>query len=950
MLRISSLLCVALLGLSFTTKATTGSSLIEQLTLLSEQSNTALIYDSQLLKGLAQKPVQVTTLESTLNQLLKPHQLNWKKTPAGIVIFKTTVVNKAPSSATKAKFLEEVTVTEQLPKASSADTYNTNYQQAVSYAQQVKSDYAGESEVAIGAMLTQLPAENLAEALQAVPGLSITRDRGEALNINAMGLGAEYQLTLFNGRRLANTENVRNSNQYGQQHRFDIFSAGLFSNITVYKTAEPSLPSGAIGATVNLLSDDPLAYEENNLQVMLTAATLEGDRNFQPSFGLTANGKSDNIGVIFKMNYENRLQRQYQFESWHWGDNSGAPSKYQWSELDDNTLVPTDGLAITIENEDRTRATYYGALTWQASEHLTLNTLWFRSDTDFSFDEHRLGINPQSQNAIAEVSTPLNSINELFFSNVNAKTSREESKLYYANQTLQVDAHWQPNEQIPLTLSPFYSRSEAKSETKEPITRVHAALSPMNAYVDLQTNSVNDYSFSRNLGLVNSYSHINQMSKRTINVLNKVNEWGIDGSWESSTDSGFQHLQFGFLSSTQQYSYTRRDISLDAQSLNDLPKLDGRWLEPIQHGFSASFINSKVQSWLIPKSDLFQLYDINLPFNNITDNDYLNSYQVSFESNEGYLSSQWQLANVTLNAGLRYSDTLNKTQGAQLTTDGELTPLNKNHHHNSWLPSINIKWQPSTYWQWRTSYSRTINRPNYSDLNPKLHVNSGGLPYTELGNSNLEPVIANTSTLSVNWLPEDLNLQLLAFNHNMDNFIVEQTKTINYQGLNYISLQQTNDGKATVNGLQASSQWQLPLYSPWFLQSQLSANLTYITNADVITFGENNFDVEGVSDWTGNLRFLVSDDKWQAAININYRSDFLEQRDISNNADIYVEDYISTDLSFSWFYSTSASLRLDVFNATNEPLTRSAKTDNTSSLMKVEEFGRRFVVSLSLKI
>ncbi|MFM9500699.1 hypothetical protein ACKI1Q_44945, partial [Streptomyces galilaeus] len=86
--------------------------------------------------------------------------------------------------------------------------------------------------------------------------------------------GAEYQLTLFNGRRLANTENVRNSNQYGQQHRFDIFSAGLFSNITVFKTANSSLPSGAIGATVNLLSDDPLAYEENNLQVMLTAATL----------------------------------------------------------------------------------------------------------------------------------------------------------------------------------------------------------------------------------------------------------------------------------------------------------------------------------------------------------------------------------------------------------------------------------------------------------------------------------------------------------------------------------------------------------------------------------------------------------------------------------------------------------------------------------------------------
>lgn len=949
MLRISCLLCVALTGFSFTTKAT-NSSLIEQLTRLSEQYNTALIYDTQLLKGLAQESTQGITLESTLNKLLKPHRLSWLKTSDGIVIFNAPTSKKVSPSVTKDKLLEEVTVIGQLPKVHPTQISNTNYQQAVSYAQQVKSDYAGESEVAIGAMLKQLPAENLAETLQAVPGLSITRDRGEALNINAMGLGPEYQLTLFNGRRLANTENVRNSNQYGQQHRFDIFSAGLFSNITVFKTTDPILPSGAIGSTVNLLSDDPLAYEENNLEVMLTAATLEGDRNFQPSFGLTANGKSDNIGVIFKINYENRLQHQYQFESWHWGDNSDAPSKYQWPELDDNILVPTDGLAITIEEEDRTRATYYGALAWQVSDHLTLNTLWFRSDTDFSFDEHRLGINPQSQGAIGEISTPQNSIDEFYFNNVNAKTSREESNLYYANQTVQVNARWQPNEYIPLSLSPFYSRSEAKSETKDPITRVHAALSPMDAYVDLQTDAVNDYRFNQNLGLVSSYSHINQMSKRTINVLNRVSEWGVDGSWESATDSGFQHLQFGFLSSTQQYSYTRRDISLNAQSLNALPTLDGRWLEPVQNGFNAGFMNSEVQSWLIPKSNLFQLYDINLPFNNVTDNDHLNSYEVSFESNEGYLSSQWQLANVTLNTGLRYSDTLNKTQGAQLTTDGQLAPLNHYHHHNTWLPSINIKWQPSVYWQWRTSYSRSINRPNYSDLNPKLHVNSGGLPYAELGNPNLEPVIANTSTLSVNWLQEDSSLQLLAFNHNMDNFIVEQTKTINYQGLNYISLQHSNNGEATVNGLQASSQWQLPPYSPWFLQSQLSANLTHITNADVITPNANNFAVEGVSDWAGNLRFLVSDDKWQAAININYRSDFLEHRDISNNADTYVEDHTSTDLSFSWFYSTSASLRLDVFNVTNETLTRSAKTNNTSSLMKIEEFGRRFVVSLSLKI
>lgn len=951
MLRISSFLCVALLTSSFSAHAAKAS-LTAQLNDLSKKFSTAIIYDSSLLEGLTVAPSNSTSLEQSLNLWLTPKQLGWQRTSSGIVIFQTTSPVISTPETNNTQLLEEVTVTGQLPTTSSTQAYKTNYNQAVNYAQQIKSDNIGETEIAIGAMLTQLPAENLAEALQAVPGLSITRDRGEALNINAMGLGAEYQLTLFNGHRLANTENVRNSNQYGQQHRFDILSAGLFSNIAVYKTAPANLPSGAIGATLNLQSDDPLAYQDNNLQVMLTAAALEGERNLQPSFGLTANAKTPDgdLGIIVKMNYENRLQRQYQFESWHWGENNGAPTAYQWPKITANTLVPTDGLALTIENEDRTRATYYAALAWQASDSLSIDTLWFRSDTYFSFDEHRLAINPQSQSAQASANDTNNSLKQFVFADVNAKTSREESNLYYANQTVQVEANWQPSEHLPLTLSPFYSYSKANSDTQDPITRVHAALSPMQATVALQTKTVDNYDFTSNLGLVSSYSHINQMSKRTINVVNQVDEWGINSHWDNASDWGLQKLDFGFLHSTQSYNYNRRDVSLTDSALQQLPNLDGRWLKPIDTNFSAAFMQSNVQPWLIPKSDLFQLYDIDLPFDDLSANDQLNSYKVKFVSLEEYIATQWQFDQIAVSAGLRYSDTLSQTQGTQLTLENTLTPVNSSTKDKAWLPSIYIKWQPSEPWQWRAGYSRSLNRPNYSDLNPKLRINSGGLPYAELGNPNLKPVIGATSTLSVNWIQPNINAQLLGFNHSMDNFIVEQTANFNYQGQRYSSLQRTNDGKANVNGLQASSQLQLPLYSPWFLQSQLSASLTHITEADVTTPAEDNFKVEGVSDWSANLRFLVSDDKWQAAFNINYRSDFLEQRDISNNADTYVQAYTSTDLSFSWFYSASASLRLDIFNATNEPLTRTARTDHASSLMKAEEFGRRFVMSLSLRI
>ncbi|WP_159818925.1 TonB-dependent receptor [Colwellia sp. 20A7] len=953
---LSTMLC----GLSFYVNAARVS-LIDQLSNYSEKFSIAIIYDRSLLAGLevatgsAQNDeINRSDFNKQLTYWLTPYQLNWKQTPSGILIYSVNNPAKHPIEKSVNQ-LEEVTVIGQMPTGSLSERYHDKYQQAVDYAQLIKSNYAGETDIILGAMLTQLPAENLAEALQAVPGLSITRDRGEALNINAMGLGAEYQLTLFNGRRLANTENVRNSNQYGKAHRFDIFSAGLFSNIAVSKTADPRLPSGAIGATVNLFSDAPLDYQKNNADVKLTVAALEGERDLQPSFGITANTKlaDDTIGLIVKMNYENRLQRQFQFESWHWGENGGASNVYQWPDIDDHILVPTDGLALTIENEDRIRTTIYSALAWQPSKQLTINTLWFRSETDFAFDEYRLSINPLSQSAQANIIHNKNSLDQFLFSNVTGKSSREESTLYYANKTFQTDIKWQPHQGLIVT--PFYSRSEANSFTKEPISRVHVGLSPMDALVELQNDSVDTFTFDRNLTLVSSYSTINQMSKRNINVLNKVDEWGIDSQWDSTGDSiwgeGLKTLSFGFLHSTQAYNYTRRDVSLSTSALAALPKLDGRWLESIPDLFSADFMSSQTQDWLIPKSDLFQLYDISLPFEGVTDNDLLNSYKVTYVSKEGDLQSQWQLGHWSLYTGLRYSDTQSQIAGTQLNVASEaILPLNNSLNFVTWLPSLNILWQPSLHWQWRAGYSRSYNRPNYSDLNPKVHVNSGGLPYAELGNPALQPVVANTSTLSVSWLQTSLNAQLLGFNHNLDNLIVEQKKSFNYQNIEYSSLQRTNDGFGNINGLQASVHWLLPLRSAWFSETSLGANVTRIINANFTTPDANNFRIEGVSDFTANLRFVINNDNWQAGLNVNHRSEFLTSRDVTNNADSYIEAYTNTDLSFSWLYSDNMRLRLDVFNVTNEPLFRTAKTDTAASLMKAEEFGRRFVVGLSLTL
>lgn len=73
----------------------------------------------------------------------------------------------------------------------------------------------------------KFPAQNIAEALQRVTGVSIVRDRGEGVYVRVRGLGSNFQVTTLNNRTMAVNENVRTSGQFGRQFRFDTLPAEL---------------------------------------------------------------------------------------------------------------------------------------------------------------------------------------------------------------------------------------------------------------------------------------------------------------------------------------------------------------------------------------------------------------------------------------------------------------------------------------------------------------------------------------------------------------------------------------------------------------------------------------------------------------------------------------------------------------------------------------------------
>ncbi|MGN6277743.1 MAG: TonB-dependent receptor [Sphingomonas sp.] len=114
---------------------------------------------------------------------------------------------------------------------------------------------------------------NLAESLQRIPGVSIDRVNGEGSTVTVRGFGAQYNLVTLNGRQLATSnivavggdQNGDGAGGFGRSFDFSNLASEGVKTLEVYKSGRAAVPSGGIGATVNVVSNRPLDSHESGL-------------------------------------------------------------------------------------------------------------------------------------------------------------------------------------------------------------------------------------------------------------------------------------------------------------------------------------------------------------------------------------------------------------------------------------------------------------------------------------------------------------------------------------------------------------------------------------------------------------------------------------------------------------------------------------------------------------
>ncbi|WP_223796536.1 TonB-dependent receptor [Sphingomonas nostoxanthinifaciens] len=146
----------------------------------------------------------------------------------------------------------------------------------------IKRDSVGVVDAISAEDIGKFPDTNLAESLQRITGVSINRRNGEGSDVTVRGFSAQYNLVTLNGRQLAasdqqNTgggEDTDFSRSTSRSFDFSNLASEGVKTLEVYKTGRAAIPSGGIGATINVVTRRPLDSRESGLNGSIGAKAV----------------------------------------------------------------------------------------------------------------------------------------------------------------------------------------------------------------------------------------------------------------------------------------------------------------------------------------------------------------------------------------------------------------------------------------------------------------------------------------------------------------------------------------------------------------------------------------------------------------------------------------------------------------------------------------------------
>lgn len=851
------------------------------------------------------------TTRAALDQLLRGTSLV-ASMRGSVVVLKPAAKAPAPRPTTVATAPRPVAAVETAPayvqeqqaEEPANDIVVTGFRQSLTEAQRLKRGAVGAEDDIVATDIAAFPDLNLAESLQRVPGITITRDSGEGRQIALRGLGADFTRTQLNGMEvLGNTASgMDNRGGVSRSRSFDysLFASELFNRVAVQKSYAAEQDEGGIAGTVQLTTARPFDYAGSKFVVSAKGQTNTNTSGVTPRIVALASTHSDTFGALVSVAYSQIRSNEYGYRNWGWGLTKYAAANIGPNvDADTRTKLLNGVWQSTAQSPsswytDRKRLGITGALQYRPSDKFKLDVdllygrLWdYRDDYALA----TAGANPLTGTSIggtqiiqSAVVDSTNTLRAASYTGIDLRSEHHIVKNHTDFYQGVANAEWNPTEKLTIHALGGYEQSDFGQpvfdkvfmELKNtPFSFDMRPTIPVNTYGKDLTDP-NNWQLQRldvqENKITNSYAN------GKLDAAYKLNDaltFKAGGEYKHFINSGYTWVNKVF--------HNTPTLTTVPNNLKDTVAVDTL----------LQYIVGNVDGIYSLIGDKRNLTAANLQAGS--------DYRVDEQTWAGF--AQFDLdttvggMRLRANAGLRYYST-DLTSSGHLATGAGFVPVSIETNSHGWLPAANVALDVAKDVVVRLSASRNVNRPGLGDLAAAGSIttrpNGGSL---SLGNPFLKPYKATSVEGSVEWYMDAHGFASVGFFYkNMDSFITTATATMPYgqtglplslliQGQDastpYDVSQPVNGPGAKIKGLEVAFQHDFTFLPGPLKHLGVVANGTWFDGERTAIYGTGAnratriLPLDALSKWAFNATLYYENKVWGVRVSDAYRNEYL---------------------------------------------------------------------------
>lgn len=775
----------------------------------------------------------------------------------------------------------------------------------------------------------KFPDQNVAESLQRITGVSMSRNFGEGERISIRGTSENQNRTLLNGQAVGSADWWVDSSA-SRGFNYTMLPSEIVSGLEVYKSPEADIDEGSIGGTVIVRTRKPLDLEANKIagSVLMQHSEISGETDPQLAGLYSWKDDDETFGALVSVFRQERNLRRDGIEAWSWShrdvtledgtkiDNVYTPGGGGSAMFTQERIRTGFSLTLQYRPSDNTDVTFNVLDSTMEANNANQNFLWLpgygnSQYTSLNVVEHdkvgkfaqsgTFGLSPDGNNILDETK----------IRNSKLKTKSYDLKIEHEGEL------WSSSYHIGVT------EGSGGTQTDRSVGWEGNAVHSFDAsnVESIETHYAKDPADGNNwqLGFLRYDSN---------DALDK--EYYAQADFERPVDLAvFSKVKMG----VKYRDHKRENIRLRSQTRTDLnwSLADYSFAAPSDF-LSGVGTNGTLRDYAM--TDLAKTRAagdaLNWQYGLLHDS----NFAIKEEIVAGYVKADIDVEGMRGNLGVRLVET-QQTTGAYVGPADAKVWKEEDTSYFDILPSVNLAIDLDEDMLLRFGAARVMTRPDYAAMtnattyNTETRVGTGG-------NSKIDPYRATQFDVGYEWYFSEAGIFSAAiFYKDLQSTLGNNTQTEMFDGVPIEISRPINGPSGTLQGLELGFQTEI------VDGFGVSANYTYVDGESKDVDG-NDILIPGISESTFNISTYYEADTFSGRISYNYRTGY----DTGRAWPGYQDAYGQIDASLSYHITQNVTAVFEVVNLTDEHTFSYQEKGVEQALTGVYADGRRFTAGV----